>query len=60
MNLYIILGNVTAFMACCMMTYSGYVMEKVKLPYVLLKDLDPAGGPLTVSALEEEAETENG
>ena len=31
-------------------------MEKIKLPYVLLKDLNPADGPLTVSALEEEAE----
>lgn len=29
-------------------------MEKLKLPLVLLQDLDPAGGPLTVSALEEE------
>ena len=31
-------------------------MEKIKLPRVLLEKLNPADGPLTVSALEEEAE----
>ena len=29
-------------------------MEKLRLPLALLRDLDPADGPLTVSALEEE------
>ena len=29
-------------------------MEKIKLPLMLLRELDPADGPLTVSALEEE------
>ena len=34
---------------------SSSEMEKINLPLVLLKDLDPADGPITVSAAEEEA-----
>ncbi len=36
---------------------SSSEMEKIKLPWVLLKDLNAADGPLTVSAEEEEAKS---
>ena len=34
---------------------SSSEMEKIKLPYVLVKDLNATDGPIVVSALEEEA-----